>query len=132
MSTKILILVLAFGVLPSTAWAKEQRRAIRTNPTSKSWVTFEKRKQRSPWRKEAGWANQAGKKFVFGAKNTLFGWTELLTEPSQAAKNNQSVTRGLGRGVVHSVVDTVGGAVHLVTFPVTSLDWPLPQGGVGS
>ena len=30
----------------------------------------------------------------------------------------------------NGVADTAGGAAHLVTFPVTKLDLPLPEGSV--
>ena len=36
---------------------------------------------------------------------------------------------GIG-GLYYAIADTLGGAIHLVTFPVTSLDVPLPNNGV--
>lgn len=130
MRIQLVVIILALGCMPATVWAKDQRRVTRTGPTSRSWVTFEKRKHQSPWKKQAGWANQARGKFIFGSKNTLLGWTELITEPYQAAHKGRNVAMGVGKGVINGLADTVGGAVHLVTFPVTALDLPLPEGGV--
>lgn len=126
-----LVVALAFGFMPATVWAKDQRTVVRTSPTSKSWVTFEKRKRPSPWKKETGWANQARGKLVFGSKNTLLGWTELITEPYQAARAGRNVAVGFGLGLWNGLVDTAGGTAQLVTFPITSWDVPLPEGGVG-
>ena len=84
----------------------------------------------SPWVSESGWANQAKGKFVFGAKNLLLGWTELITEPKEAVNSGGNFFVGLGKGVKNAVEDELGGAVHLVTFLVPQIDAPLPQGGV--
>ena len=83
----------------------------------------------SPWAAESGWANQAKGKFVYGAKNTLLGWTELFTEPYEAATGGGNFFVGLGQGIWNGVGQTVGGALHLVTFPVPQIDVPLPEGG---
>ena len=84
----------------------------------------------SPWTKEMGWSNRAVGKLGFGAKNLLLGWTELITKTSNAVTSKGNVLKGLGVGFGDGVADTLGGAVHLVTFPVTCLDVPLPGGGV--
>ncbi len=84
----------------------------------------------SPWTNEMGYANRLKGKLVFGAKNLLLGWTELFTEPMEANQQGGNVLTGIGMGLKNTLFDTLGGVVHLVTFPVTSLDAPLPQGGV--
>ena len=83
----------------------------------------------SPWASEQGWANQSKGKLVYGLKNTLLGWTELFTEPYDAVKNGDNFFVGLGTGLWNGLGQTVGGALHLVTFPIPQIDVPLPQGG---
>ena len=83
----------------------------------------------SSWTQETGWGNQAKGKFVYGLKNVLLGWTELFTEPYEAATGGGNFFLGLGEGVWNGVGQTVGGALHLVTFPITQIDVPLPEGG---
>ena len=84
----------------------------------------------SPWLKERGWTDQATGKLAYGLKNTLLGWTELLTEPYEAATaKNGSVLQGIGEGIWNAVGQTVGGAVDLATFPATGAVVPLPEGG---
>ena len=84
----------------------------------------------SPWTQEMGWGQRATGKLGFGVKNLLLGWTELFTEPKEAMDAGSNVFVGIGKGLKNAVEDELGGAVHLVTFPVTCLDAPLPQGGV--
>lgn len=81
--------------------------------------------QNSPWRSEATYGDQAKSKLGFGAKNLLLGWTELFTEPVE-----QKSAMGIGQGLGNAVMDTVGGFLHLVTFPLTGVDVPLPENGV--
>jgi hypothetical protein len=78
----------------------------------------------SPWRSEASYGEQAASKAGFGVKNLLLGWTELVTEPVE-----QKSVVGIGQGLGNAVMDTIGGFLHLVTAPVTSIDVPLPEGG---
>ena len=83
----------------------------------------------SPWTEQARYIDQAKQKFIFGGKNTLLGFTELYTEPREAMRAQEGFMRGMGRGMVNMLGDTLGGAVHLVTFPITCMDVPLPEGG---
>jgi hypothetical protein len=83
----------------------------------------------SPWTHEAGYLAQSKHKFVFGGKNLLLGWMELYNEPRDAAREDRSVMKGIGRGIVNAFGDMVGGAAHVITFPITALDVPLPEGG---
>jgi len=93
-------------------------------------VSLTKHYTPSPWTNETGWANRAVGKLAFGAKNLLLGWTELITKTSNAVTSKGNVLKGFGVGVRNGAADTLGGALHLVTFPVTCLDVPLPGGGV--
>ena len=86
----------------------------------------------SPWTKETGYGNRVGQKLVFGVKNLLLGWTEFFTEPYAACQNKTNFLKGLGMGLKNGIEDELGGVVHILTFPVTSVDAPLPEGGVGS
>ena len=83
----------------------------------------------SPWTQEEGWGNQARGKFVYGFKNVLLGWTDLFSEPYEAINSGGNFFLGLGEGLWNGVGQTVGGALHLVTFPITGIDLPLPEGG---
>ena len=84
----------------------------------------------SPWTEQKGYARQIWGKLQFGLTNTLLGWTELFTEPYEAVKNKENVVEGIGKGLVYTVGDTLGGVVHLVTFWCPKTDIPLPEGGV--
>lgn len=83
----------------------------------------------SPWTSEVGWANRAKAKLIFGVKNALLGWTEIVTEPKRAIDGGDNFFVGVGMGVKNGVENTLGGVVHTVTFPLTELDAPLPKGG---
>jgi hypothetical protein len=83
----------------------------------------------SSWTQEVGWANQAKGKLIFGLKNTLLGWTELVTEPKEALNEGGNFFVGVGQGLWNGVGQTVLGAAHAVTFPITQIDIPLPEGG---
>ena len=83
----------------------------------------------SPWAKETGYVNQAKGKLIYGVKNVLLGWTELFTQPYEDAQNGENILMGIGKGVWNAVGQTVGGALHAVTFPIPAIDVPLPEGG---
>ena len=89
----------------------------------------------SPWKAKATEHEKRLGKLDFGFKNLMFGWTEVITEPIhhfRDAKENKlgSGLRGLGVGLYHGVADTLGGALHILTFPLTRVDVRLPEGGV--
>ena len=84
----------------------------------------------SSWTSEDGYTNRAIGKLGFGAKNLLLGWTDLFIEPKEAMDEGGNFFVGLGAGLKDALFNELGGAVHLVTFPITSLDAPLPEGGV--
>ena len=107
----VVLVIFAFGCVPSAGWAA------------------------SPWTHKATYQDKMVGKLGFGLKNLLLGWTELIKEPIhhfQKAEHNRlgHGMIGLGEGLVNAIDETIGGAVHLVTFPVVSLDVPLPHDGV--
>ena len=83
----------------------------------------------SPWTREAGWSNRAMGKLGFGLKNALLGWTELFVEPQKAMQSGGNFFRGVGMGIKDAVENTLGGVLHVLTFPITGVDVPLPDGG---
>ena len=83
----------------------------------------------SPWADGATWGEQAGGKLKYGLTNTLLGWTSLFREPVQASQAGENLFVGIGRGLWNGVGQTVGGILHLVTFPIPQIDIPLPEGG---
>ena len=83
----------------------------------------------SPWTEESGYVNRVNGKFGFGLKNAALGWTEIFTQPVDESKEGGNAVVGFGRGIWNTIGQTVGGALHLGTFPITSVDIPLPENG---
>ena len=83
----------------------------------------------SPWTSETTWSNKAKAKLVFGLKNLLGGWSEILTEPMNYNKEGKNVPEGIAKGLFNAVVFTIGGALHVITFPFP-VDVPLPDNGI--
>ena len=83
----------------------------------------------SPWADEATYGAQVGGKLKYGLKNTLLGWTSLIRTPVESVQSGENILVGIGRGVWNGVGQTVGGVLHLVTFPLPQIDVPLPEGG---
>jgi len=86
----------------------------------------------SPWTEADTYGDKISGKLQFGLKNTLLGWTDLFFEPIRASKKCEScdsVWTGVGKGLTDAIVNEVGGAIHLVTFPLV-VDVPLPDDGV--
>ena len=86
-------------------------------------------KQPSPWTTQTTHKDRVIGKLDFGFKNGLTGWTEIFSEPYDAWKEKSSVPHAIGRGIGNALYDTIGGALHLVTFPVDKVDIQLPEGG---
>ena len=84
----------------------------------------------SPWASGANYQDKVTQKFGFGLTNLVFGWTQIVTQPMDYNKAGKNVFKGAGVGVVNFLADTVGGALHLVTFLVPQIDVPLPDNGV--
>ena len=89
-------------------------------------------KSASPWTQAASYQEKALHKLDFGLKNTFFGWTELFEEPWTAWRNNKEecLCKAKMRGLAHAIQDTLGGALHVASFPLTQVDLPLPENGV--
>lgn len=83
----------------------------------------------SPWTTEPTWIEKSAKKLEFGLKNALLGWTEIGTEAVEYKNNGKNVFQGVAVGFWEAIVYTVGGALHVATFPIP-LDVPLPENGV--
>lgn len=83
----------------------------------------------SPWTHEAGYSNRAIGKLGFGIKNLLLGWTDLFVEPMDASNSGGNLLKGIGVGLKDGIENELGGAVHIITFPFTNIDAPLPEGG---
>ena len=83
----------------------------------------------SPWTSEKTYIEKTAKKLEFGLKNALLGWTEIGSEAVEYKNNGKNVFQGIAVGTGEAVVYTVGGALHVATFPIP-LDIPLPENGV--
>lgn len=79
----------------------------------------------SDWTQEPTYLGKISKKLGFGFLNMTAGWTAFFYEPF----NGQNFFVGLGKGVVYTFTNTLGGALHAATFPIP-LDIPLPHGGI--
>ncbi len=74
------------------------------------------------------YGGKTGGKFLYGFKNTVFGWTSVFMEPAIAIEKGDNIWAGIGKGLVYPFVYTIGGALQLLTFPAP-FDIPLPEGG---
>lgn len=83
----------------------------------------------SPWTEEKTYGDRISGKLQFGVANTLLGWIEIFATPNRYAAEGKNMWAGVGKGFVNATVDTVGGALQLVTFPIPA-DFPLPNDGV--
>lgn len=84
----------------------------------------------SPWTEGQTYGDKVKGKLDFGVKNLLGGWTELITQPLNAQKNGKNILEATFNGLANGIIYTAGGALHLVTFPISNLDVPLPNNGV--
>lgn len=84
----------------------------------------------SPWMEKTTYKDKVFGKLDFAVKNILGGWTEIFRQPIKYNKDGKSVAEGAFMGLYYAVADTIGGALHLVTFPIVALDVPLPNNGV--
>ncbi len=84
----------------------------------------------SPWTEGVTYKDKVLGKLDFAVKNTLGGWTELFNRPIKYHKDGKNVSEGVLVGIGNAVVYTLGGALHLVTFPIPQIDVPLPNNGV--
>ena len=105
----LLILLVAITSVPAVSWAA------------------------SAWTQETTYQGKMLGKLKFGLKNALGGWTALFNEPVKHYKDHKGaghVIEGIASGFSRAIVYSVGGLLHVGTFPVTNLDVPLLDGGV--
>ncbi len=79
----------------------------------------------SPWVDKTPYVEKSINKLGFGTLNFLTGWTAIFFEPYRY----ENKFTGLFKGLWRTVTNTVGGALHALTFPIP-IDFPLPDGGV--
>ena len=108
---------------PAVSYAGQQ------HDGAKVTLSLSKHYTPSPWTMQDRYVDQAKEKLIYGGKNVLLGWMELYNEPRDAVREDSGLLRGIGHGLVNMLGDTVGGAIHLGTFPITAFDIPLPEGG---
>ncbi len=79
----------------------------------------------SPWTKHESYAGKVSGKFVFGLKNSLFGWMHWWKQAHNPRFDHpwQGFCYGIGR----SITDTAAGLIHLATFPIP-VDFPETDG----
>lgn len=119
----VVVVVALMATLPAIGYAADSAGG------AKYTLSLTKDYTPSPWTSEVGWSNRAISKLGFGVKNLLLGWADLITEPKEAMDAGENFFVGLGRGLKDGIENEIGGAVHIVTFPITGLDAPLPEGG---
>lgn len=105
--TLMLLVAFAISLVPAAGWAA------------------------SPWTQETTTKGKIYGKLDFGFKNLFGGPLELVREPlRQYRAGERNPLPMIGKGLYNGVVYTVGGALHLITFPITNVDVPLPNDGV--
>ncbi len=107
-SSLLLIIAVLIASIPGAAWADA-----------------------SPWTKKTTYTEKMFGKLDYGVENMLFGVTHIITEPLHGINDGGLAGgfQGLATGTLHAVEYVGGGALHVVTFPITNLDVPLPDGG---
>lgn len=86
----------------------------------------------SPWTKESGYWQKIEAKAYFGMSNLFLGWLDMFSEAENASSDNQNAFAAFGKGLLHFPVLTVGGLLHVITFPIPQLDIPLIHDGVST
>ncbi len=79
----------------------------------------------SPWIDKTPYVEKTIHKLGFGTLNAITGWTALLFEPVR----QENKFTGIYKGAWRTITNTVGGALHIATFPFP-FDIPLTDGGV--
>ena len=128
LTTSLVVLMGLLSAYPVVGAAAEHK-GMAMGGGAKHTLSLTKDYTPSPWTSEVGYSNRAIGKLGFGIKNLLLGWTDLFTETKEATDAGGNFFKGLGVGLKDAVENELGGAVHLVTFPITCLDAPLPEGG---
>jgi hypothetical protein len=117
---KVLVIALALAILnASPVWAV----GYRVPGPEQTYRPQE-------WDQEKLYIDRAFGKLTFGAWNFMLGWMQLFRKPYEAMSLDDSLLIGTAKGIAYAVIDTAGGALNLITFPITALKIPLPEGGV--
>ena len=127
--SSIVVLGGLLAALPVVGEAAEHGGKAMGAGSAKITLSLTKDYTPSPWTSEVGWSKRAVAKLGFGVKNLLLGWTDLFVEPKEASQAGENVLKGIGVGLKDAIENELGGVVHIVTFPITGIDAPLPEGG---
>ena len=93
--------------------------------STSSFAGFENLKP-SPWTKDqTSYIETTVGKLGFGTLNTITGWSSIFFDTYRYDNKFQGLIKGSWR----FITNTVGGALHMATFPFP-FDIPLPDGGV--
>ena len=65
---------------------------------------------------QTDYATKASHTLLRGATNTLFGWTEVILQPAETAKQSGNLFTGLAKGVGQGLTRTLTGVAEVVTF----------------
>ncbi|MBI4343640.1 MAG: hypothetical protein HY601_02365 [Candidatus Omnitrophica bacterium] len=65
---------------------------------------------------QTDYGTKAGHTLLRGATNTFFGWTEMILQPAQTAKEGGNVFTGLAKGLGQGLTRTLNGAAEVATF----------------
>lgn len=112
MAKRLIVCLLAFSFIFSAA-------------ASRAFSYFEE----SPWRQKETYNERMTGKLGFGFANLVIGPFEIFQEPYKALSEGDFFWGGVGKGIVNGILDPVGGALQLITFPFTFRDIRLPEGG---
>ena len=124
---KVVVLGVALGMVLAVPLAAQA--FVHTDGNAKYTLSLTEDYTPSPWTSQVTYGSRFLHKLGFGAKNLLLGWVDVLTEPYEAGQAGESLMSGIGSGLKDGLFNELGGAVHLVTSPITGLDAPLPEGG---
>jgi len=83
----------------------------------------------SPWTEAEDYQSLTEQKLTFGLKNAFFGWSEIFDRVDQYNYEDKSPFTGFFEGIYYAVIYTIGGVLHVATFPLP-IDVPLPNNGV--
>ena len=81
----------------------------------------------SSWTTKETYSDKVIDKLGFGLLNLTAGWTAIPYEIDRHKDSN--IYTGVFKGIYRNLTNTIGGAIHTVTFPIP-VDVPLPDGGV--
>lgn len=67
-------------------------------------------------KEKLAYPEKAGNMLARGALNFTLGWTEMMKQPAQEAREGHHVLTGLGKGISRSASRTLGGLAEIATF----------------